>query len=83
MTDSAKQDQRENGVGSREMVRCFKHYCRICHAMNFVRYGNGKQSEYPRCCGKPMAYLGIVDAIPGRDETLMREPSSPNEGNQP
>jgi hypothetical protein len=25
---------------------------------------------YPRCCGKPMAFLGYVEAVPGRDETL-------------
>lgn len=46
--------------------------------MHFVPAGKGAETEYPRCCGKPMAYLGTVDAIPGRDETLMKKPSSPN-----
>ncbi len=51
--------------------RCYKHYCRVCHAMEFVPHvSGGKNDTYPRCHGKPMAYLGIVDAIPGRDETL-------------
>lgn len=53
-------------------IQCFKHYCRNCHAMEFVPRANSG-SEYPRCCQKPMAYLGVVDAIPGRDKSLMRK----------
>lgn len=50
--------------------RCFKHYCRICHAMEFVE--NKPDAPTPRCCGKNMAYLGIVDATPGRDESIKK-----------
>lgn len=60
------------GTGSASEVRCYKHYCRVCHAMHFVPDGDAATAEYPRCCAKSMAYLGIVDARPGRDETLMR-----------
>lgn len=51
-------------------IECFKHYCRNCHEMEFVPRGKGAETAYPRCCGKPMAYLGVVTAIPGRDKTL-------------
>jgi hypothetical protein len=53
-------------------IECFKHYCRACHAMHFVPRTSGAEAEYPKCCGKHMAYLGIVTARPGRDESLKR-----------
>lgn len=65
------------GTGSASEVRCYKHYCRTCHAMHFVPAGDATTAEYPRCCTKSMAYLGIVDARPGRDETLMRGKPNP------
>lgn len=54
--------------------QCFKHYCRSCHAMHYIRRAESG-AAYPRCCNKAMAYLGIVDAIPGRDESLMKKPA--------
>lgn len=51
-------------------LECFKHYCRVCHAMDFVPRTPDPTANYPKCCGKHMAYLGIVTAKPGRDESL-------------
>ena len=52
-------------------VRCFKHYCQQCHTLYFVKIA--EKAEYPRCCSnKATAYLGIVDAVPSRDETLKK-----------
>lgn len=54
-----------------EVCRCYKHYCRICGAEHYIK---ALSQEFPKCCGKVMAYLGHCDAIPGRDETNMRKP---------
>jgi hypothetical protein len=51
-------------------VECFKHYCRTCKAMEFVP--RSPNAPTPRCCGKHMAFLGIVTAIPGRDVSLKK-----------
>lgn len=52
-----------------DQTSCFKHYCRLCHELAFVDV-KLTPAPFPRCCGKPMAYLGTVDAAPGRDSTL-------------
>lgn len=51
-------------------TRCYKHYCRLCHTMEFVPVAAGAMAPHPFCCGKITAYLGVVDAVPGKDTTL-------------
>lgn len=51
-------------------IECFKHYCRECRMLDFVP--RGPRAPTPRCCNKWMAYLGVVVARPGRDESIKK-----------
>jgi hypothetical protein len=69
----AQRSELAGAQGSAPEVRSYKHYCRACHAMHFIAVtADSSSAEYPACCGRRMAYLGVVDARPGRDESLMR-----------
>jgi hypothetical protein len=52
-------------------TRCFEHYCPSCGARHLVAASAGPEAEYPRCCNRLMRYLGHVDGVPGRDESLV------------
>jgi len=54
------------------VCRCYKHYCRSCHAEHYVKFGI---DEYPTCCGRVMAFLGVVDHTPGRSEENQISPN--------
>ncbi len=56
-------------MSTEKPVECFKHYCPKCGAEHHIKRSKGPECEYPKCCGRHMRYLGVVTAIPGRDET--------------
>lgn len=55
---------------------CYRHHCRTCGREFYIRKGS---SEYPKCCGSRMAYLGIVMAVPGPAADKTSEPQDKEE----